>query len=107
MLAWLVSTGALTHVTNALGITKQAVSQLIDTMVMRGYLERLVDPEDRRRMIVTPTVRGEAAHRVTVDAADAVDAKLEQRLGPEGFAALRQGLIALADLRPDGELEAE
>ncbi len=32
-----------------LGVSKQAASQLIDTLVLRGYLERATDPSDRRR----------------------------------------------------------
>jgi DNA-binding MarR family transcriptional regulator len=109
MLAWLVHTGNLGHVASALGVSKQAVSQLIDTMVLRGYLEREVDPNDRRRMIVTPTARGEAAERAAARAADRVDAELGNRIGPEGLAALRSGLIALADLMSEqaaaGDLE--
>src|ERR1700753_3843995 len=34
----------------SLGLSKQAASQLIDTLVLREYLERRIDPEDRRRM---------------------------------------------------------
>src|SRR5271166_4829725 len=44
-----------------LGISKQAVSQLIDIMVMRGYLERSADADDRRRMLLRLTPRGRAA----------------------------------------------
>ncbi len=32
-----------------LGVTKQAVSQTIDALVNRGYLERTPDADDRRR----------------------------------------------------------
>ena len=81
-----------------LGISKQAVSQLIDIMVMRGYMQRTVDPEDRRRMLVTLTPRGEEAARVSWEAANSVDAELASRLTPEGVAALRAGLIALAEM---------
>ena len=49
---------AFAALTRELGISKQAVSQLIDTMVMRGYLERTPDTEDRRRMLLTLTPRG-------------------------------------------------
>src|SRR5271170_4737621 len=44
-----------------LGVSKQAASQLIDTLVLRGYLEREVDAEDRRRMTIELTERGLAA----------------------------------------------
>lgn len=88
----------LGDLTRELGISKQAVSQLIDIMVMRGYMQRTVDPEDRRRMLVTLTPRGDDAARVSWEAAKSVDAELAGRLSPEGVAALRAGLIALAEM---------
>ena len=63
-----------------LRISKQAISQLIDTMVMRGYLDRSPDSADRRRMLLTLTPRGEAAARVSWEAATEVDEELERRL---------------------------
>jgi len=87
----------------ALGISKQAVSQLIDTMVMRGYLERTPDPEDRRRMLLTLTPRGEDAGTVSWQAATAVDDELTRRLTPDGVAALRAGLIALCEMAEESE----
>ena len=41
-----------------LGVTRQAASQLIDTLVMRGYLSREINPEDRRRLNIELTDRG-------------------------------------------------
>ena len=35
--------GSLAGLTRELGVTKQAASQLIDTLVVRGYLERVPD----------------------------------------------------------------
>ena len=78
-----------------LSISKQAVSQLIDTMVMRGYLARLPVAEDRRRMVLTLTPRGEAAATAGWQAATQADAELASRISPDGVAALRAGLIAL------------
>jgi len=97
----------LGDLTRELGISKQAVSQLIDTMVMRGYLERAVDSEDRRRMLIRLTPRGEAAATVSWRAATSVDNDLESILSADGVTALRTGLIALAELslgaRPPAE----
>ena len=78
-----------------LGISKQAVSQLIDTMVMRGYLARTPDTEDRRRMVLTLTPRGEAAATASWQAASEADEELASRLSADGVAALRAGLVTL------------
>ena len=43
------------NVVASLGLSKQTGSQLIDTLVLREYLERRNDPEDRRRMGVRLT----------------------------------------------------
>jgi DNA-binding MarR family transcriptional regulator len=81
-----------------LGISKQAVSQLVDTMVMRGYIERRPDPDDRRRMQLTLTQRGEAAATAGWQAATTTDEELERRLTADGVAVLRDSLITLCKM---------
>jgi DNA-binding MarR family transcriptional regulator len=81
-----------------LGISKQAVSQLIDTMVMRGYLARTPDTGDRRRMVLTLTPRGEAAATLSWQAASRADTELASRLPADGVAALRAGLVTLCQM---------
>jgi DNA-binding MarR family transcriptional regulator len=88
----------LGRLTRELGISKQAVSQLIDTMVMRGYLKRTPDADDRRRMLITLTSRGESAAMVSWQAATKVDEELERRITAAGVTALRRGLVVLAEL---------
>jgi DNA-binding MarR family transcriptional regulator len=97
---------AVADLTRGLGISKQAVSQLIDTMVTRGYLERTPDAEDRRRMQLTLTPRGEAAATVSWQAATRTDEELERRLSVDGVAALRAGLIALSEMAGEGPEQA-
>jgi DNA-binding MarR family transcriptional regulator len=89
-----------------LGISKQAVSQLIDTMVMRGYLARTPDTEDRRRMVLTLTPRGEAAATVSWQAASGADTELASRLSADGIAALRAGLVALCRMADETDAAA-
>jgi DNA-binding MarR family transcriptional regulator len=89
---------ALGDLARGLGISKQAVSQLIDTMVMRGYVERTPAADDRRRMILTLTPRGTAAATVSWQAAVRTDEELQRRLTADGVAALRSGLIALCEM---------
>lgn len=85
-----------------LRVSKQASSQLIDTLVIRGYLERQNDPDDRRRMSVRLTERGLAAAVAIQAGVDEIDAALEQRLTTEELHGLRAGLAALAEIRAPG-----
>src|SRR5262249_28677767 len=62
-----------------LGVSKQATSQLIDTLVLRGYLEREVNPDDRRRVNVELTERGVAAGAAIGAGRQAVDDELETK----------------------------
>jgi DNA-binding MarR family transcriptional regulator len=82
-----------------LGVSKQAASQLIDTLVVRGYLTREVDPEDRRRMTISLTDRGRSATLATRAAVDSIDAQLAAMITPAELAGLRAGLTALGQIR--------
>lgn len=43
------------------GVTRQAISLLVDQLLTAGYVERSVDPADRRAKVVLLTGRGAAA----------------------------------------------
>ncbi|HEY0315256.1 MAG TPA: MarR family transcriptional regulator [Sphingomonas sp.] len=90
-----------------LRVTKQAAGQLVDTLVLRGYLDRTSDPDDRRKLIVTLTPRGRAAAETQAAARDRIDAALATRVGPEDIAGARRTLAALIEIgRQDREQEA-
>ena len=82
-----------------LGLSKQAASQLIDTLVLREYVERRNDPEDRRRMGVRLTDRGRTAARAIHAAIDGIEATLVQLIGANQMHGLRAGLAAFAEIR--------
>jgi DNA-binding MarR family transcriptional regulator len=82
-----------------LGVTKQAASQLIDTLVVRGYLSREADPLDRRRQTIAMTERGREAARAIRAGIDDVDVELSRLVSPTELAGLRAGLTALADIK--------
>jgi DNA-binding MarR family transcriptional regulator len=84
-----------------LGVTKQAVSQLTDTLVSRGYVERGAEPGDRRRVALALTGRGREIVEAVVRAVDAVDGQLGQRVPDGHVEALRAGLIALAEIKAE------
>lgn len=87
-----------------LGMSKQAAGQLVDALVVRGYLKREPDPDDRRRLTITLTERGRAAARTVGAARDAVDAALIARVGAKEAERTRRTLSALIDI--DRELGA-
>ena len=91
----------LSGVIAQLGVSKQAAGQLVNTLVVRGYLERAGDPADRRRLVVSLTERGSAAASVVRTAVEAVDAALEAQVGTERMADVRQTLAVLASLGGD------
>lgn len=81
-----------------LHMSKQAAGQLVDTLVVRGYLEREVDAHDRRRLTVRLSERGRAAAAASRAAVEGVDARLAQRVPREWIDQTRATLLALSEL---------
>jgi DNA-binding MarR family transcriptional regulator len=88
----------LGQLTRELGVSKQAAGQLVDTLVLRGYLQRTVDPSDRRKLTVTLTDRGQAAAAVQAEARMRIDAELEAAVGAEDLRRTRRTLAVLVDM---------
>jgi DNA-binding MarR family transcriptional regulator len=87
--------GSTGDMIRGLGVSKQAASQLIDTLVVRGYLTRESNPDDRRRMTIGLTERGRTAAIVVRAGVKEIDAELAEMLTETELAGLRAGLIAL------------
>jgi DNA-binding MarR family transcriptional regulator len=98
--------GSLGDLVRELGVSKQSASQLVDSLVLRGYLERHVNPDDRRRLDVVLTDRGRAAAAAVRAAVESVDDELARRISPAELAGLAAGLIALTEIREQGERES-
>jgi DNA-binding MarR family transcriptional regulator len=81
-----------------LGMSKQAAGQLVDALVVRGYLKRDPDPDDRRRLTIALTERGRAAAKTIGAARDVVDATLLARIGAKEVDRARRALAALIEL---------
>jgi DNA-binding MarR family transcriptional regulator len=91
--------GSASDLIRELGVSKQAASQLIDALVLRGYLDRTVNPDDRRRLTLDVTERGRAAAAAVRTAIEDVDAELATRITPEQQAGLLAALTALAAIK--------
>ncbi len=85
----------LSRLIRGLGVSKQVAGQLIDVLVLRGYARRDVDPDDRRRLTVVASERGQAAARVIRTVIEHIEAELIERVGAQALAQTRATLLAL------------
>jgi hypothetical protein len=79
-------------------LSKQAAGQLVHILVMRGYLKREVDSEDRRRLTIGLTERGRAAAKVLAAAGITVDDELMSRVETKDIERTRRVLFELVDI---------
>ena len=78
-----------------LGVSKQAVSQLLDSLVLRGYVQRSVDTCDRRRLRLALTDQGKEVAALCRRAIDRVEQRIAETVGEERLQHTRQTLQAL------------
>ncbi len=71
-----------------MGLTKQAVQQLLVELEKMDVIERVADPEDRRGRIVRLTKKGMAAKTDSEAAKLRVEARMRNTLGATEFDAL-------------------
>lgn len=79
----------------AMGISKQAVQQHVDTLVALGVVERVNDPADARARIVRLTGTGRQALADGNVIKLEIEARYRRVLGTDRFAAFEQALDAL------------
>jgi DNA-binding MarR family transcriptional regulator len=103
LLAVLAAGRSSAELMRGLGVSRQAASQLVDTLVLRGYLCREVDVGDRRRITLRLTERGSEAAAVIRVGTEEVDAELATMISPAQLAGLRAGLAALGQIREQTE----
>ncbi|WP_280382558.1 MarR family winged helix-turn-helix transcriptional regulator [Nocardia wallacei] len=82
-----------------LGVTKQAASQLVEDLVLRGYAQRNPHPHDARARLITLTDRGRAAARATEAAAAEFTARWVAGLGEQRASGLREALAGMVTPR--------
>jgi len=85
-----------------LGVTKQAVSQAVDILVAKGYVERRGDLGDRRRVVLELTDRGRKVVAAVQRGVDAVDHQLAEQVPAGQIDAMRSALIALTGIKGKG-----
>ena len=83
-----------------MGVSKQAVSKLVDRLVAGDFVERTPNRTDRRRTDLTLTTKGRKAVRVITAAVNATEHAIVTELGAEPFADLTRMLAQLAGEEP-------
>ncbi len=90
----------LTELAARAGITQQSMSELVSVLELRGYLERLVDPTDRRARLVRLTPAGKRMARQALHEMRLIEADWRDRLARAGLSgdivdALSEALTGL------------
>jgi DNA-binding MarR family transcriptional regulator len=98
VLGALARDSSVTDIAALVGTSKQAASQLVDTLVTRGYLTREPAPEDRRKVVLRLTGRGEEAAGVVAEAVQDVDAAITARVGADALAGARDVLAVAVEI---------
>jgi DNA-binding MarR family transcriptional regulator len=78
-----------------MGISKQAVSQLVDALVTMGYVARCPAPDDRRRTLLQLTHRGRGAVAVIDETASGLEADMAATIGRDQLHLLHRALVQL------------
>lgn len=78
-----------------LGITKQAVQQVVDELSALGAVERHADPDDARARLVALTAKGRKALEESNAVKREIEARLRKALGTRRFAQLMDDLDSL------------
>jgi len=89
------------QVADALKIGLPTASQLVDRLVQAGLAERGADPDDRRRILVRLSKRGQQLHDRLSQGPQQFRFWL-QRMSAEDLEALHRGYVALARIAVGG-----
>ncbi len=80
------------------GVTKSAMTQLVDVLVGLGYVERVADSRDGRATLIRRTSRGWAVNRIASKVVEAAQQEWSAALGPANFAHILEALRHLTRL---------
>ena len=87
----------LTTLAEQIGVSRQAIGNLVHNLEQQGYIARTVDPTDRRAVIVTLTEAGWRLLEGVVDVKMEIETEYSAILGAEQMHMLRTELTKLLD----------
>jgi DNA-binding MarR family transcriptional regulator len=96
----------VTELAERMGTSRQAVSQLLQAVEARGYIERVPDPDDGRAVIARHTDRGRKILLTAITAMQSIEDEYGAILGANSVASLKRLLTRLlAKVDPEGNLK--
>ncbi|PEA55010.1 MarR family transcriptional regulator [Bacillus pseudomycoides] len=87
-----------------LGITKQAVSKMVDYLEKRGYVMRQTHPTDKRGKIIVLTERGWLAMKAKDEIFTEIEGRWIESIGAERMQMLKEDLTKLIYEANEGKL---
>lgn len=96
----------LTELAARVGVSKQAVQQLVDELEAMGLLAREPDPSDGRAKRIVFTDHGKAALLHGLGVLDGIGAELQARVGAAALATAHDVLLAAIEVYGDGDNDA-
>ncbi len=92
MLSVTVGVNRPTALAKSLGVSRQAVHQLLRDMGEEGLVELVPDSKDRRAKIVQFSPGADAIRAAAENAVAAIEERLAERIGKQTLKQLKQGL---------------
>lgn len=88
----------LSELAEMCGVTKSAMTQLVDVLAGLGYVERVPDLRDGRATLIRRTERGWAVNRIASEVVEATQREWSAALGQTDFAQVLTALRHLTRL---------
>lgn len=92
-----------TEIADKLGISKQAVGQLVGELVAMGALEQVPDPSDGRAKLIRFSTAGQMGLSEGLKVLADLEKDLEKRIGKHLMRQLHQALLAVEEVLTEQE----
>ena len=83
------------EIARQVGISKQAVSKLVDELVQKGYLELKADPTDGRALLVFMSHKGNDFLKLAIKHTQQVEKQWQNQVGKNEFHILKSAMNTL------------